>query len=377
MNEQDIRATVEVRAAPTFGSLPPDIREHIWTMAVEPRCVGIVPRQVRSGQWTIRSTLPPPAVLQVNFEARRALLPQYPLLQARADLSGDVERAVLDVAPTIRFNFGLDTLHFVDTAPAARPFQDTIYDKPTTPTNPLDLLILKEGPNSFGPGMSRMVACNLRAMEWAYILEAKQTDHFETLGHRSELLNWIHVRYLRLDFNMFLSDLAQYWEMMRPFEKWMFHAAKRIQDPESSLRSCDLEMRGGGKNRNRTFRLAPRPQRHSIFSGTRPSASQRLQEDGAVVFSDVVSSPGWEVVLFEVVDVRTGDVAISKWEAFSAAQRQIPAPELIYPRLGPLAKDLSLFWALAIKKGTLAHGEMSAVHGLCLSDYGVELAPIK
>lgn len=372
MNRKGIRATGKVKAGPTFASLPPSIRVHIWTMAVEPRCVGIVPRQVRPGQWTIRSTLPPPAVLQVNSEARRALLPQYPLLQAKADLSGDVECSVLDVAPTIRFNFGLDTLHFVGAAPATRPFQDTVYDKPTTPTNALDLLILREGPNIFGPGMSRMVGCNLRAMEWAYILEAKQTDHLETLGHRSGLLNWIQVRHLRLDFNIFLSDMAQYWEMMRPFEKWMFHAAKRIEDPESSLRSCDLVMGSGGRNRNRTFRLAVRPQRQSTSSGAGRSASQKLREDGAVVFSDVVSLPGWAVVLFEVVDARTGDVAISKWEAFSAARRQKPALALVYPRLGPLAQDLTLFWTLAIEKGSLAHGEMSVVHGLCLSDYGVD-----
>lgn len=371
------------KAFPKFNELPFEVRSRIWEASIVPRIVGIVPFQYKPGCWSLKSTKRPPAAMHVCREARTLIGPHYSPLEVASGSSKDIDWfhdfPVLDTSPIIPINFSIDTLRFVDTAPLDEPpahISKSTHQKPTHAANALDLLILREGLNIFGPGMTRWFQCQHRALEWSYILEGKRTEHLETIRVGDPLLkNWTYVRYVQFDFAMFLSKLAQYWSLVCPFHKWLFYAAKRIDDPESALLCCDLVMIYGGSgrsNRQRVFRLTRRPPSAMPMHGK--SLTEQLSLNGAMVFEDIPSLRELNVILFEVVDAHIDDVSMLKWwQAARGLMQDVSLRrEEIYPPLGSFAEDLSVFWKLASRKRGFAHGEIAPVHGLCLANYGVQ-----
>ncbi|RFU74150.1 hypothetical protein TARUN_8106 [Trichoderma arundinaceum] len=367
----------------TFAELPCELREKIWLATIEPRLVGILPRRVGKGLWSLRSTVRAPVAMHVNREARYLLIKHYRYLETRTVLNHkhniyEEWPIVLDASPYILFNFDLDTLHFADLTPPDKPLpkdEDTMK-KSKTPVNALDLLILKESMDSFaGPGFRGMIDASSRIQDWPYILEAKDVSADYIHSGDSRLLNWTRIHYVCFDFNMFLSDLALWWGIMHPFTKWMQQAATRVEVPDDPIRSCDLVMvsgRGDKRKLQRTFRLALRPEKEKESDYQDMTPLGRLKEYGAVVFDESLPTPDCKALLFEVVDPLIGDVAIFKWMEFSI-QHQRRAPQYnpaILPRVTPFGGDMFRFWLMARKKRGLSHGQMSPVHGLCLADYG-------
>lgn len=369
-----------------FSQLPYELREQIWLDTIEPRLVGLVPRRVGSGRWSVKSTVRPPVAMHINSEARRILSRYYKNLETRSvqnhKLTGwpfDEWPVVLDVSPRILFNFDIDTLHFADTMPLGKPLPDSEAQKtkPKIPTNALDLLILKEPMDIFeGPGFRRMIDASARIQDWPYLLEAKDVSLDYIHSGDPKLLNWTHIHYVRFDFNMFLSDLAIWWGTMHPFLKWMQQAATHVEVPDDPIRSYDLVMlsgRGDKRKLQRTFRLALRPEKEADAAYQALSLIERLEQYGAVVFEEVLPTPESKALLFEVVDPLIGGEAISKWKQFSIDRRVTRPPNPIsLPRATEFGKDLEVLWQMAKYRRGLAHGEMSPVHGLCLADYGID-----
>ncbi|RFU31610.1 hypothetical protein B7463_g4748, partial [Scytalidium lignicola] len=245
---------------PRFNEFPFEIRAKIWELTIEPRIVGIIPYQIKPRCWSIKSIIRPPGAMHTCREARNIVAPHYYPLEVAVASKGEINQlsdfAVIDAEPLILFNFSLDTIHFVDINPPNKPIPsegEAIKKKPTIATNALDLLILKEGENIFGPGMMRWVQTNFRIMEWSYIFEGKQT-----------------------------------WD--------------------SPVK--------GGDPLLRTGHLITHPPHSSDFDNSRTMV-QRLREDGAVVFPDTHSAPDMKANLFEVVDAPIDDVILEKWCQFS------------------------------------------------------------
>ncbi|KAL7791954.1 hypothetical protein V8C37DRAFT_132322 [Trichoderma ceciliae] len=370
----------------TFSQLPYELREKIWLDATEPRLVGIVPRRVGRGLWSVKSTARPPVAMHVNSESRHMLGKHYKYLEARTVLNYKLNMwpyeewpIVLDASPWILFNFDIDTLHFADTTPPDKPLPDSEAQrtKPNMPTNALDLLILKESMSAFqGPGFRGMIDASARIQDWPYLLEAKDVSHEYIHSGDSRLLNWTRIRYVRFDFNMFLSDLAIWWGIMHPFVKWMQQAATRVEVPDDPIRSYDLVMvsgRGDRRKLQRTFRLALRPEKESDAAYQALSPIGQLEQYGAVVFEEVLPSPEGKAILFEVVDPLIGGEAVSKWKQFSIDRRATRPPNpVVLPRATTFGTDMEVLWQMAKHRRGLAHGEMSPVHGLCLADYGID-----
>ncbi|KAL6892843.1 hypothetical protein HDV57DRAFT_200735 [Trichoderma longibrachiatum] len=368
-----------------FSQLPYELREKIWLDTVEPRLVGLVPCRIGKGLWSVKSTVRPPVAMHVNAEARHILSKYYKNLETRSVLNHKLDMfyeewpIVLDASPRILFNFDIDTLHFADTAPPDKPLPEpeTLRMKPKVPTNALDLLILKESLSAFdGPGFRGMIDASSRIQDWPYILEAKDVSHDYIHSGEPRLLNWTNIRYVRFDFNMFLSDLAVWWGIMHPFVKWMQQAATRVEVPDDPIRSYDLVMlsgRGDKRKLQKTFRLALRPEKEADPEYQSLSPIQRLEQYGAVVFEDVLPTPETKAILFEVVDPLIGGDAIAKWKQFSIDQRITRPPHpVVLPRATAFGTDMEVLWQMARRRRGLAHGEMSPVHGLCLADYGTD-----
>lgn len=368
-----------------FSQLPYELREKIWLDTVEPRLVGLVPCRIGKGLWSVKSTVRPPVAMHVNAEARHILSKYYKNLETRSVLNHKLDMfyeewpIVLDASPCILFNFDIDTLHFADTAPPDKPLPEpeTLRMKPKVPTNALDLLILKESLSAFdGPGFRGMIDASSRIQDWPYILEAKDVSHDYIHSGEPRLLNWTNIRYVRFDFNMFLSDLAVWWGIMHPFVKWMQQAATRVEVPDDPIRSYDLVMlsgRGDKRKLQKTFRLALRPEKEADPEYQSLSPIQRLEQYGAVVFEDVLPTPETKAILFEVVDPLIGGDAIAKWKQFSIDQRITRPPHpVVLPRATAFGTDMEVLWQMARRRRGLAHGEMSPVHGLCLADYGTD-----
>jgi hypothetical protein len=370
----------------TFSQLPYELREKIWLDTIEPRLVGILPRRVGRGLWSVKSSVRPPVALHANQESRRILSKHYKYLEAHTVLNHKLSRwpyeiwpIVLDTSPWILFNFDIDTLHFADTTPPDKPLPDTEAQrtKPKIPTNALDLLILKESMNAFeGPGFRGMIDASARIQDWPYLLEAKDVSLDYIHGGDPRLLNWTRIHYIRFDFNMFLSDLAIWWGIMHPFVKWMQQAATRVEVQDDPIRSCDLVMvsgRGDKRRLERTLRLALRPEKESDAAYQALSPIQQLEQYGAVVFEEVLPTPESQAILFEVIDPLIGSEAISKWKQFSISQRVSRPPNpLVLPRATAFGTDMEVLWQMAKHRRGLAHGEMSPIHGLCLADYGID-----
>ncbi|PON28690.1 hypothetical protein TGAM01_v202537 [Trichoderma gamsii] len=368
-----------------FSQLPYELREKIWLDTIEPRLVGLIPRRVGRGLWSVKSTARPPVALHINRESRHILNSHYQYLEARTVLNHklaswpyEVWPIVLDSSPWILFNFDIDTLHFADTTPPDKPLPDTEAQKemPKTPTNAMDLLILKESGTTFGPGFRAMLDANSRIQDWPYLLEAKDLSDDYVYGADPGLLNWTHIRYVRFDFNMFLSDLAIWWGIMHPFVKWMQQAAIHVETPSDPIRSCDLVMvsgRGNKRKLERTLRVALRPEQEFDPEYQSLSPIEQLEQYGVVVFGEVLPTPESKAILFEVVDPLIGNEAISKWKQFSINQRlSRPPGPLVLPRATPFGVDMEVLWQMAKLRRGLVHGEMSPVHGLCLADYGID-----
>ncbi|KAL7951789.1 hypothetical protein V8C42DRAFT_17477 [Trichoderma barbatum] len=369
-----------------FCHLPYELREKIWLDTIEPRLVGLVPCRVRNGRWSVKSTARPPVGMHVDAESRRILSKYYKNLETRSvenhkltDIY-DSWFVVLDVSPRILFNFAIDTLHFADTAPPDKPLPDEEAQrgKPEIPTNALDLLILKESMSSFdGPDFRGMIDTSTRIQDWPYLLEAKDVSHDYIHSGDPRLLNWTYIRYVRFDFNMFLSDLAIWWAIMHPFVKWMQQAATRVEVPDDPIRSYDLVMvngRGNKRKLEKTFRLALRPEKEAEPEYQSLSPIERLEKFGAVVFEEVLPTPESKALLFEVVDPLIGGEAIAKWKQFSIDKRNPPPPgPLVLPRATAFGTDMQVLWLMASgERRGLAHGQMSPVHGLCTADYGID-----
>ncbi|KAF3071477.1 hypothetical protein CFAM422_006528 [Trichoderma lentiforme] len=368
-----------------FSQLPYELREKIWLDTIEPRLVGLIPCLVSKGRWSVKSTARPPVALQVNAESRRIVSKYYKILETHSvanhkpaiyDDIYDGEFVALDVSPHILFNFDIDTLHFADTAPPDKPLPDAeVRTKPKIPTNALDLLILKESLDAFqGPGFRLMLNAYERLQDWPYLLEAKDVSRDSIRSGDPTLLNWTHIHYVRLDFNIFLSDLAIWWGFMHPYVLWMQQAVKHVEDPEDPIRSYDLVMvngRGDKRKLQKTFRLALRPEKEADAAYQSLSPIERLEQYGAVVFDEVLPTPEGKAILFEVVDPLIGGEAIAKWKQFSIDQRARPSPHLtVLPRTTPFGADVAVLFHMAKGRRGLAHGAMSPVHGLCLADYG-------
>ncbi|PTB68978.1 hypothetical protein BBK36DRAFT_1166850 [Trichoderma citrinoviride] len=369
----------------TLSQLPYELREKIWLATVEPRLVGLVPCRIGKGRWSVRSTVRPPVAMHVNAEARHILGKYYKNLETRSVLNHKMDMVyedwpvVLDASPRILFNFDVDTLHFADTAPPDKPVPEPemLRPKPKVPTNAMDLVILKESLSAFdGPGFRGMIDASYRIQDWPYILEAKDVSHDYIHSGDPRLLNWTSIRYVRFDFNMFLSDLAVWWGMMHPFVKWMQQAATRVEVADDPIRSYDLVMlsgRGDKRRLQKTFRLALRPEKEADPAYQASSPIQRLEQYGAVVFEEVLPTPEGKAILFEVVDPRIGGDAITKWKRFSIDLRiRRPPDPIVLPRATAFGTDMEVLWQMAKRRRGLAHGEMSPVHGLCLADYGID-----
>ncbi|KAL7817203.1 hypothetical protein V8C26DRAFT_399673 [Trichoderma gracile] len=368
-----------------FCQLPYELREKIWLDTVEPRLVGLVPCRIGKGLWSVKSSARPPVAMHVNAEARHILGKYYKNLETRSALNHKLDMfyedwpIVLDASPRILFNFDIDTLHFADSAPPDKPLpaSEALRTKPKVPTNALDLLILKESLSAFdGPGFRGMIDASSRIQDWPYLLEAKDVSHDYIHSGDPRLLNWTSIRYVRFDFNMFLSDLAVWWGIMHPFVKWMQQAATRVEVPDDPIRSYDLVMlsgRGDKRRLQRTFRLALRPEKEADPAYQSLSPIQRLEQYGAVVFEDVLPAPEAKALLFEVVDPLIGGNAIAKWQQFSIDQRITRPPHpVVLPRATAFGTDMEVLWQMARRRRGLAHGQMSPVHGLCLADYGID-----
>ncbi|KAL6696645.1 hypothetical protein J3F84DRAFT_370761 [Trichoderma pleuroticola] len=365
-----------------FSQLPYELREKIWLDTIEPRLVGLVPYRVGRGQWSVKSTARPPVAMHVNAESRRLVSKYYHNLEFRSVVNRkptayDAWPIALDVSPQhILFNFDMDTLHFADTAPPDKPLPEAeLRVKPKIPTNALDLLILKESLDAFqGPGFRLMLNAYERLQDWPYLLEAKDVSYGPVRSGDPTLLNWTGIRYVRFDFNIFLSDLAIWWGFMHPFVLWMQHAVKHVEDPDDPIRSCDLVMvngRGDKRKLHKTFRLALRPEKEADAAYQSLSLIERLKQYGAVVFEEVLPTPEGKAILFEVVDPLIGDEAVAKWKQFSINKRLGRSSHLtVLPRTTPFGADMAVLWYMANGRRRMAHGEMSPVHGLCLADYG-------
>ncbi|KAL7910625.1 hypothetical protein GGI35DRAFT_445139 [Trichoderma velutinum] len=366
-----------------FSQLPYELREKIWLDTIEPRLVGLVPCRVGKGRWSVKSTARPPVAMHVNAESRRIVTKYYKYLETHSvtnhKLIGDYEEwpIVLDVSPRILFNFDIDTLHFADTTPPDKPLPNLEAQriKPKIPTNALDLLILKESMDAFqGPGFRLMLNAYARLQDWPYLLEAKDISHDYIHSGDPRLLNWTNIRYVRFDFNIFLSDLAIWWGHMHPFVLWMQQAATRVEVPDDPIGSYDLVMlngRGDKRKLEKIFRLALRPEKEADAAYQSLSPIERLEQYGAVVFEEVLPTPEGKAILFEVVDPLIGGEAISKWKQFSIDQRAtIPPAPVVLPRATEFGRDMEVLWQMVKGRRGLAHGEMSPVHGLCLADYG-------
>ncbi len=358
-----------------FSDLPAEIRIQIWLASLEPRAVGLVPYEIKTNCWSLKSTVAVPAVLHVNSESRAEVLRHYKLLE----FATATDRPALDVAPHILFNFALDTVYFVDRTPADAPLTDFTVPrprkKPTAVSNALDIIIAKEEGNVFGPGMFRASEAGSRMDEWSYLFQGQSVSHIRSIPPGMEGLGtWTHVRYLRVDFAMFQSELAQYWAATEPFRRWMTSAAGRIEDPNTALRCLELVMgceKGQKQNLKRMFRLVMRPENPALERGG--DRWQRLREDGAVVFSVAPEIEALEArcLLFEVVDEQMSDGAMAKWDRLAVETRQSVFLRITLPRSSLLSRDLLIFWLVASRKRGMARGEIAPVHGLCLPDYGV------
>jgi hypothetical protein len=369
-----------------FPQLPYELREKIWLDTIEPRLVGLIPRRVGRGLWSVKCTVRPPVALHINRESRHIMNRHYKYLGARTVLNHKFVSwpyegwpIVLDSSPWILFNFDIDTLHFADTTPPDKPLPDTEAqrEKPKMPTNAMDLLILKESMRVFeGPGFRGMIDASARIQDWPYLLEAKDVSLDYIYGGDPGLLNWTRIRHVRFDFNIFLSDLAIWWGIMHPFVKWMQQAATHVEVASDPIRSCDLVMvsgRGDKRKLERTLRLALRPEKESNAEYQSLSPIEQLEQYGAVVFEEVLPTPESKAILFEVVDPLIGNEAISKWKQFSIDQRVSRPPNpLVLPRATPFGTDMEVLWQMSKLRRGLVHGEMSPVHGLCLADYGMD-----
>ncbi|KAL7938540.1 hypothetical protein V8C35DRAFT_288396 [Trichoderma chlorosporum] len=370
----------------TFSQLPYELREKIWLATVQPRVVGLVPYRVGRGKWSVKSTARPPVGMHVNAESRFIVSKFYKNLETHSVANHSLVNTIydewpiaLDVSPYILFNFDIDILHFADTTPPDKPVpseQAVRAVKPKTPTSVLDLLLLKESFDSFqGPGFRLMLNASMRMQDWPYLLEVKDVSQDYIHSGDPRLLNWTSIRYVRFDFNVFLSDLAIWW-VEHPFVKWMQQAATRVEVPSDPIRSCDLIMlngRGNKRKLQRTFRLALRPEKEAEAAYQALSPIEQLKQYGAVVFEEVLPTPEGKAILFEVVDPLIGDAAISKWKQFSIDKRVTrPVSPTILPRATAFGADLGVLWQMAKPRRGLAHGEMSPVHGLCLADYGID-----
>ncbi|KAL7924718.1 hypothetical protein ACQKWADRAFT_319280 [Trichoderma austrokoningii] len=368
-----------------FSQLPYELREKIWLSTIEPRLVGLIPRRVGRGLWSVKCTVRPPVALRINRESRNIVKGHYEYLEARTVLNHklvswpyQVWPIVLDSSPCIPFNFDIDTLHFADTTPPDKPLPDAEARRknPKTPTNAMDLLLLKEYKTEFGPGFRATIDATSRILDWPYLLEAKVLNGEHDYGENPELLNWTRIRHVRFDFNMFLSDLAIHWGHMQPFLNWMQHAAIHVETPNDAIRSCDLIMvsgRGNKRSLERTLRVALRPEKEYDAGYQSLSPIEQLEQYGAVVFEDVLPTPESTAILYEVVDPLIGNEAISKWKQFSIDQRvSRPQSPLRLHSATPFGTDMEVLWLMAKVRRGLAHGAMSPVHGLCLADYGID-----